>query len=87
MSANFTGTAFVNFFVRDENNTYDYTVYDVIFEPGRRNDWHTHAGGQLLLCTGGIGYYQEKGKPARRPLKSDGGHRKVILVKKFNFIV
>lgn len=64
MSANFTGTAFVNHLVTDKDGVYECTVYDVVFEPGSRNDWHTHAGGQLLLCTDGIGYYQERGKPA-----------------------
>ena len=39
---------------------------NVTFEPGCRNNWHSHTGGQLLVCVGGEGYYQEKGKPARR---------------------
>lgn len=34
--------------------------------PGARNNWHSHTVGQILLCTEGIGYYQEKGKPAQR---------------------
>lgn len=41
-------------------------VSNVTFEPGCRNNWHSHTGGQLLICVGGEGYYQEKGKPARR---------------------
>lgn len=41
-------------------------VSNVKFEPGCRNNWHSHTGGQLLVCVGGEGYYQEKGKPARR---------------------
>jgi len=71
MSQNFTGEAFVNFLVQDEDGTFNCQVYDVLFEPGCRNDWHTHAGGQLLLCTDGVGYYQEKGEPARRLRKGD----------------
>lgn len=39
---------------------------NVTFEPGCRNSWHSHKAGQLLIVTAGIGYYQEKGKPARR---------------------
>ena len=35
------------------------------FEPGCRNNWHSHTGGQLLLVTAGRGYYQEQGRPAR----------------------
>lgn len=41
-------------------------VSNVTFEPGCRNNWHSHTGGQVLVCVGGEGYYQEKGKPARR---------------------
>ncbi len=39
---------------------------NVTFEPGCRNNWHSHSGGQILIAVGGIGYYQEKGQPARR---------------------
>ncbi|MCI1370983.1 MAG: carboxymuconolactone decarboxylase family protein [Prevotella sp.] len=39
-------------------------ISNVTFEPGCRNNWHSHTGGQLLIATGGKGYYQEKGKPA-----------------------
>ena len=35
---------------------------NVVFEPGARNNWHTHPGGQILIATNGMGYYQEKGK-------------------------
>ena len=41
-------------------------IYNVTFEPGCRNNWHVHyadkAGGQMLICVGGRGYYQEWGK-------------------------
>jgi quercetin dioxygenase-like cupin family protein len=40
-------------------------VANVTFEPGCRNNWHKHAGGQILLVVGGRGWYQEEGKPAR----------------------
>lgn len=60
---NFTGAAYVNFLVPDTDATYDCQVYDVVFEPGCRNNWHSHGAGQLLLCTDGVGYYQEKGSP------------------------
>ena len=43
-------------------------VYNVTFEPGCRNNWHIHhaksEGGQMLICVGGRGYYQEWGKEA-----------------------
>ncbi len=40
-------------------------VANVTFEPGCRNNWHSHTGGQILIAVGGRGYYQEKGKAAR----------------------
>lgn len=48
------------------------TVSHVTFEPGCRNNWHIHHGdGQTLLVTGGEGWYQEEGTPARRLLPGD----------------
>lgn len=44
---------------------------NVTFEPGCRNNWHNHTGGQLLIAVGGVGYYQERGKVARRLLPGD----------------
>ena len=39
---------------------------NVTFEPGCRNNWHIHhKGGQILLVTGGRGWYQEWDKPAQ----------------------
>lgn len=39
---------------------------NVTFEPGCRNNWHIHhKGGQILFCTAGEGWYQEKWKPAQ----------------------
>ena len=44
-------------------------MFNVTFEPGCRNNWHIHHadkdGGQMLICVGGRGWYQEWGKPAR----------------------
>lgn len=40
-------------------------VSNVTFEPGCRNNWHSHTGGQLLIVTAGKGYYQERGKPVQ----------------------
>ena len=40
--------------------------FNVTFEPGCRNNWHIHhatsGGGQMLICIGGSGWYQEWGK-------------------------
>ena len=66
----FTGTAWVNILVpRDETGT--YSVGNVDFEPGCRNNWHTHPKGQILLITDGRGLYQERGKTARLLSKGD----------------
>ena len=53
------------------------TIYmaNVTFEPGCRNNWHIHqaatGGGQILLCTGGRGWYQAWGQEARELLPGD----------------
>jgi 4-carboxymuconolactone decarboxylase len=66
----FTGTAWLNILVpKDETGT--YTIGNVVFEPGSRTNWHTHAKGQILLITDGKGFYQEKGKAARPLSKGD----------------
>lgn len=46
----------------------DCPVANVTFEPGCRNNWHVHPGGQILLCISGRGWYQEWGKPAQELL-------------------
>ena len=61
-NAYFNGPAWLQRLVTDKEN-FDLTIGNVIFEPGVRNNWHSHPGGQILLCTKGTGYYQEKGKP------------------------
>jgi len=66
----FTGNAWVNILVQ-KDETGNYAVGDVVFEPGCRNNWHTHPAGQILLVTDGKGFYQEKGKPARPLNKGD----------------
>lgn len=50
-------------------------IANVTFEPRCRNNWHVHnaeqGGGQILVCVGGEGYYQEWGKPAVKMLPGD----------------
>jgi 4-carboxymuconolactone decarboxylase len=47
-------------------STEQVPIFNVTFEPGCRNNWHIHhakkGGGQMLICVGGRGYYQEWGK-------------------------
>ena len=49
-------------------STQQVPVFNVTFEPGCRNNWHIHhatrGGGQMLICVGGRGWYQEWGKEA-----------------------
>ena len=47
------------------DSIFNCPTYNVTFEPGARNNWHKHPGGQILLVTGGKGYYQEEGKPVQ----------------------
>lgn len=60
----FVGQSYLNMLSLDQ-----VVIGNVTFEPGCRNNWHIHhadkGGGQILLVTGGRGYYQEWGKPAR----------------------
>jgi quercetin dioxygenase-like cupin family protein/alkylhydroperoxidase/carboxymuconolactone decarboxylase family protein YurZ len=62
--------AFAQYFVGQSYlapvSTEQVPIYNVTFEPGCRNNWHTHhaksGGGQMLICVGGRGYYQEWGR-------------------------
>lgn len=53
------------------NKDMNVPMANVTFEPGCRNNWHSHTGGQILVAVGGVGYYQERGKVARRLLPGD----------------
>src|SRR5258705_2177041 len=66
----FAGTAWVQLLVPNDP-ALNYQIGNVVFEPGARNNWHTHPGGQILLVTDGVGYYQEKGKPIQLIRKGD----------------
>lgn len=56
----------------------DVIIGNVTFEPGCRNNWHIHhadkGGGQMLLVTGGEGWYQEWGQPAQSLKAGDVVH-------------
>lgn len=65
-----TNDAFAQYFVGQSYlkmlTTKRLGIGNVTFEPGCRNNWHIHhKGGQILLVTGGRGWYQEWGKPAQ----------------------
>lgn len=60
----FTGTAWLHVLVPPDSR-FNCPTFNVTFEPGARNNWHKHPGGQILLVTAGTGYYQEEGKKAQ----------------------
>ncbi len=69
----FVGKSYLNML-----STEGVVIGNVTFEPGCRNNWHIHkadkGGGQILLCTGGKGWYQEWGKPAQELNAGDVVH-------------
>jgi len=67
---NFNGTVWLNRFV-SPGDSLDCIVSLVTFAPWVRTNWHTHPGGQILIVTEGIGYYQEKGRPRQILYKGD----------------
>jgi len=46
----FKGTAWVKTLVANDD-TLTTVISNVVFEPGARNNWHTHPAGQILICT------------------------------------
>ena len=63
----FTGESYLSILTKGSLH-----VANVTFEPGCRNHWHIHhKGGQILLATGGVGYYQAWGEAPRRLLPGD----------------
>lgn len=57
----FVGQSYLNML-----STKGVNIGNVTFEPACRNNWHIHhKGGQILLVTGGRGYYQEWGQEAQ----------------------
>ncbi len=59
----FTGKSYLSLLADGKN--LGVPIANVTFEPGCRNNWHSHTGGQILVAVGGEGYYQERGKAAR----------------------
>ena len=53
------------------DSVFSYGTSVAIFDPGARLDWHSHPGGQILIFTDGVGYYQEKGKAKQTVQKGE----------------
>lgn len=66
----FIGTAWLKMLVPFHSKI-GCPIGNVTFEPGCCNNWHKHPGGQILLVTGGKGWYQEDGKKARELHEGD----------------
>ncbi len=66
----FSGKCYLSHLTEKESQLH-VPVYNVTFEPGCRNNWHRHTGGQMLIAVGGVGFYQERGKAAVKMLPGD----------------
>ncbi|MDR1500572.1 MAG: cupin domain-containing protein, partial [Tannerellaceae bacterium] len=67
----FSGVAWLFPLVNTTDTEGFYAIGQVTFAAGGRTFWHTHPAGQILLCTDGKGWYQERGKPAQALTKGD----------------
>jgi quercetin dioxygenase-like cupin family protein len=64
VESNFIGDAYLQMLISNAAPL-NAPIGNVTFAPRARNNWHSHRIGQVLLVTGGEGWYQEEGKPAR----------------------
>lgn len=53
------------------DSTFSYGTTMATFAPDARLHWHSHPGGQILLFTEGVGYYQERGKARQTVRKGE----------------
>lgn len=61
-SENFSGPVYLSNTLGYPNEAGSPGLHNVVFEKGTYNNWHSHAGGQVLIVTDGIGYHQIEGK-------------------------
>lgn len=66
----FTGKVWLEM-LSDRDPQFNCPIGNVTFEPGCRNNWHKHPGGQILLCISGEGYYCERGGAIRKLFPGD----------------
>ncbi len=69
-SDTFTGEAYITPMIANDDVYHFPATNNITFAPGARSGWHRH-GGMMLMVTGGVGYYQEEGKPAEIIRKGD----------------
>lgn len=66
----FTGEAYLKSMIH-RDTVFNFPVTNnITFAPGAHSTWHRH-GGMVVLVTGGVGLYQEEGKPAQILRKGD----------------
>ena len=58
----FTGQSYLLNLVQHDEVWNAENMMNVTFEPCCRTDWHSHAGGQILIAVGGIGIHQVEGQ-------------------------
>lgn len=60
-SENFSGPVYLSETLAYPNEAGSPSLYNVVFDAGTYNNWHSHAGGQIMIVTDGIGYHQIQG--------------------------
>ena len=66
----FTGNAYLKPLIALDSVFNFPQTNGVTFAPGAHSSWHRH-GGMVVLVTGGVGLYQEEGRPAQVLRKGD----------------
>ena len=66
----FTGEAYLQPMIQRDTVFNFPATNNITFAPGAHSTWHRH-GGMVVLVTGGVGLYQEEGKPAQILRKGD----------------
>ncbi|MEN8768533.1 MAG: cupin domain-containing protein [Candidatus Arcticimaribacter sp.] len=56
-----SGKVWLNF-LSQTNDNFPYNMVVATMAAGAKLDWHSHAKGQQLVVTSGMGFYQERGK-------------------------
>lgn len=57
--------------INKPDSVFQFGMAFASFAPNSRLDWHSHPGGQILIITEGVGYYQERGKQKQIVKKGD----------------
>ncbi len=61
-SENFSGPVYLSETLASPNEADAPSLHNVVFDAGTYNNWHSHAGGQIMIATDGIGYHQIQGE-------------------------